>query len=201
MARARLRAPTLAAHRATPRRRYGQRTPTSPSNQALAGLLDDVARRCASGETLTHAFNTSRAVADLSPLFDRTLIALHRGATFAEALAQQPAESAGVALVVHILGVCARAGGNVSEPLDRAAATLRERHAASQERIAQSAQARLSVRVLTLVPVAFASWTVLTSGDVQHFMLSPAGVICVALGLALNAAGWRVMQRIIGGSR
>ena len=169
--------------------------------QALAALLDDVARRCASGEALAHAFTLSREVAALSPLFDHTLVALQRGATFAEALQQQPAETPGVALVVHILTLCARVGGNVSEPLDRAAATLRERHAATQERMAQSAQARLSVRVLTLVPIGFASWTLLTSRDVQHFMLTPAGVVCVGMGLALNVVGWRVMQRIIGGLR
>ena len=169
--------------------------------QALAALLDDVARRCASGEALAHAFAASREVEALSPLFDRTLIALQRGATFAEALQQQPAEPSGVALVVHILGLCARVGGNVSEPLDRAAATLRERHAATQERIAQSAQARLSVRVLTLVPIGFASWTLLTSRDVQRFMFTPAGVVCLCAGLTLNAVGWRVMRRIIGGLR
>ena len=140
-------------------------------------------------------------MAATSPLFDRTLITLQRGATFAEALQQQPVETPGVALVVHILTLCARLGGNVSEPLDRAAATLRERHAASQERIAQSAQARLSVRVLTLLPIGFASWTLLTSRDVQHFMLTPVGVICLSLGLALNGLGWRVMQRIVGGLR
>ena len=137
----------------------------------------------------------------LSPLFDHTLAGLQRGATFAEALQHQPADSSAVALVVHVLGLCARVGGHVSEPLDRAAATLRERHAAAQERVAQSAQARLSVRVLTLVPVAFASWTLLTSADVQRFVFTPVGLACVAVGLVLNLAGWRLMQRMIGGAR
>ncbi len=202
IARARLR-PGVVPARSAPRRVRIRRSRLveGPPVQALAALLDDVARRCASGEALAHAFTASREVATLSPLFDRTLIALQRGATFAEALQQQSAETPGVALVVHILGLCARVGGNVSEPLDRAAATLRERHAASQERVAQSAQARLSARVLTLVPLGFASWTLLTSRDVQHFMITPVGVICVALGLGLNLLGWRAMQRIIGGLR
>ncbi len=202
LARSRLRAAEMPAFRAPQRVRICRKRSTpGPPVQALAALLDDVARRCASGEALAHAFTASREVAELSPLFDHTLIALQRGATFAEALQQQAVETPGVALVVHILTLCARVGGNVSEPLDRAAAALRERHAVSQERIAQSAQARLSVRVLTLVPIGFASWTLLTSRDVQHFMLTPAGVVCVGLGLALNVMGWRVMQRIIGGLR
>ncbi|CAB4893964.1 unannotated protein [freshwater metagenome] len=199
--RSRLRAGEPAPSGLGSRKHLRPRKPIPPSVQTLAALLDDIARRCASGETLAHAFTASREVVELSPLFDHTLAGLQRGATFAEALHSQPADTAAVALVVHVLGLCARVGGNISEPLDRAAATLRERHAAAQERVAQSAQARLSVRVLTLVPIAFAGWTLLTSTDVQRFVLTPVGLVSVAVGLALNLAGWRMMQRIISGLR
>lgn len=189
-------------HMRAPGSRRANSADSSDCLQTLAALLDDLARRCASGESMAHAFSVSRTVGAVSPTFDHTTAALQRGATLAEALKNQPTHHGNhgdVALVVHVLRLCATEGGNVSESLDRAAATLRDRHAAAQERVAQSAQARLSAKVLTLVPICFASWTLLTSPDVQRFIFTPAGTVCMFLGLFLNLAGWRVMSRIIRG--
>ena len=169
--------------------------------QQLAVALDDLARRCASGESLAAAFFASPRVAELAPTFDPTVNALQRGATLAEALQQQPSGPASLALVVHVLHLCARVGGNVSESLDRAAATLRERDAAEQERIAQSAQSRLSARVLTLVPLGFAGFTLLTNAQGRAFMFTPFGMVCAGIGVLLNLTGARVMSRVIRGAR
>ena len=87
----------------------------------------------------------------------------------------------------------------MSESLDRAAATLRDREAVGNERVAQSAQARLSARVLTILPIAFGGWTLLTTPTVQHFFLTPIGVACLLLGLGLNAGGWLLMRRVSRG--
>ena len=57
-------------------------------------------------------------------------------------------------LAFTVLRSCARFGGPAAAPLERAAATLRARDAVAAEQQAQSAQARLSARVLTLVPIA-----------------------------------------------
>src|SRR5690606_19512791 len=92
---------------------------------------------------------------------------------------------AGAALVV-----AADLGGPGADALDAAAASLRDRAAAVDEVTALSVQARLSALVLTAAPVAFA--LLLTSIDPTsaHFLLrTPAGWICVTVGLALDAAG------------
>jgi tight adherence protein B len=172
----------------------------SPSDQLLAALLDDIARRCASGDSLTNAFVFSGGIAALIPVFDHTLVLLRHGATLGEALPAPSAERPSLALVLHVLGLCARVGGNVSESLDRGAATLRERDSVVQERIAQSAQARLSARVLTLIPVAFACWTLITSAQSRAFMFTAVGMASVGIGLSLNVAGSRLMSRIITGA-
>ena len=165
----------------------------------MAALLDDLARRCSSGDSLARAFASSQLVVAMSPLFDPATMALQGGATLAEALRHQPRDDPSSAIVVHVLMLCAQIGGNVSEPLDRAASTLRERDAAARERMVQSAQARLSAQVLTVLPLCFAAWSNLTSNQVRRFVLTPAGLITVASGLMLNLAGWRLMSRIVRG--
>ena len=182
-------------------RRRSSRSAPPRTSQQLAVALDDLARRCASGESLAAAFLASPRVAELAPTFDPTVNALQRGATLAEALQQQPSGPASLALVVHVLHLCARLGGNVSESLDRAAATLRERDAAEQERIAQSAQSRLSARVLTLVPLGFAGFTLLTNAQGRAFMFTPFGMVCAGIGVLLNLTGARAMSRVIRGAR
>ena len=81
-----------------------------------------------------------------------------------------------------------------------AAALLRERDTIRAEASAHSAQARLSARVLTAVPLVFASWSTVTSDSFRHSLATPVGSACVALGAVLNLAGWRWMRRVVGGA-
>ena len=171
-----------------------------PSAGQVAELLDQTARRCSSGESLPNALATALETSPLEAVFASAIAAMRGGATVERALEQQSTIEADLALAVHVLRLCAIQGGNVSESLDRAAATLREREAIVQERVAQSAQARLSARVLTLLPIGFGGWTMLTTSSVQQFFLTPIGVTCLSLGLLLNLTGWKLMSRVSRGS-
>ena len=131
------------------------------------------------------------------PALDDVRARLERGWIVREALRGVALTDPDITLAVHVLDLCATQGGNVSESLDRAAATLRERHGIRLEREAQSAQARLSARVLTVVPVAFATWTIATTASVRAFIATPAGLLCVAMGAIANLIGWRLMRRAI----
>ncbi len=76
---------------------------------------------------------------------------------------------------------------------------LRERAAARAERWAHGAQARLSARVLTIVPLGFAGWSAVAGERTRAVYLSSvAGATCALLGLILNVAGWLWMKKIIG---
>ena len=100
-----------------------------------------------------------------------------------------------------MLRSCARFGGPAATPLERAAATLRARDAIAAEQQAQCAQARLSARVLTLVPLALLVLLAITDHKVRSVITSPAGFAVVLLGGLLNATGALWMRRIIGRPR
>ena len=89
--------------------------------------------------------------------------------------------------------------------IDAAASVLRERDAVAADARAHSAQARLSARVLTVVPLAFAAWSAATDERVRHtYLATSVGALCIAAGLALNTVGWWWMRRIVragGGGR
>lgn len=185
----------------TKRRRA--RAAARPDAASLAGVLDRVARRCAGGDSLAvslEAALTDQTTVGATSVLGPAHSCLAGGGTVVDALATVATEQPDVALSIHALRLCAEQGGNVVESLDRAAAALRERHGVRLERHAQSAQARLSAQVLTLVPIAFAGWTVATTHSVQQFVVTPPGIVCVGLGLTSNVVGWRLMARITEGA-
>jgi Flp pilus assembly protein TadB len=64
--------------------------------------------------------------------------------------------------------------------------------------LAHSAQARLSARVLTVVPLGFAAWSAFGSQRTREVYVGTlAGGACALLGLLLNLTGWRWMKRIV----
>jgi tight adherence protein B len=103
----------------------------------------------------------------------------------------------GVRLAAAALALTAEVGGSGARALDGLAVTLRQRQAVAGEVRALATQARLSALVLTVAPVAFAALAV--AGDPRTaavLLRSPVGQVCLALGLALDAAGAAWMARI-----
>lgn len=95
-----------------------------------------------------------------------------------------------------VLSTSASMGGNAAEPIDRFGVSTRQRASDQLERSANSAQARMSARVLTIVPIALLAVLLATDRDVRHAVSSATGMVVVAVGLALNAAGAWWMRRI-----
>lgn len=161
-----------------------------------ASLLDAIARQVRSGSSLTSA-----AIDEIdrsSPLGEVVDRLASRG-SLADALTAITPREADLALTVQALSATAHLGGPIAATLDEAAAVLRERAAARAERRAHGSQARLSGRVLTIVPLGFAVWSAVASPRTRDvYISSMAGGICALCGLALNLVGWRWMKRIIG---
>jgi Flp pilus assembly protein TadB len=88
-------------------------------------------------------------------------------------------------------------GGSQALALDSAASLLRERHAVALERAAHSAQARLSARVMTIVPAAFTGWVLLTNDQARAATATPFGSAALATGILLNVTGWAWMRRVV----
>lgn len=177
---------------------------------AIAAWVDDVARAVGHGRTLRSALGDVRAASGrVDELVEPLRLSIARGATVGRAAHDWAArcESDGstdgrrMAMVASVIGVTATVGGPVGQPLDRLAAALRQADADLAERSSQAAQARLSVRVLTWVPLIVLGLLVALDGDVRTALSSALGAGLVIGGIALNLLGAWWMRRIIGGGQ
>lgn len=165
------------------RRRHQQHTLDS-----LAPMLDDVARHTRTGRSVPAAITAALATrAELTTWF------AHRGPQ-----TDLPTEAA---LASRALTVAAASPSNAADTCERAARAIRDRRAVTAERAAQSTPARLSARVMTLLPLAVAAWSVAVDATVRQFLLAtPLGWACLASGLGLNLAGrWWINRLVAGG--
>lgn len=198
-----LRFPRFRRRPARPTRPAGVRAPT-----AWITALDTIARTTGTGGSLGAAIDAA-AAAPHSPEPLRALTTARRaGRTVTEAVGTVVAELTDPErrprcgpddrLALGVLQAVAGAGGSPTEPVDRAATVLRERHALREERRVAAAQAVLSARVLVIVPLGIAAWSVVTEPDLAQLLLrTPAGWACLAVGGALDLAGWWWMRRIV----
>jgi len=165
-----------------------------------AAFCEAAARSLRAGSTLTAALTEAAGEQHgfggaVAPVLD----AVTRGRALADVLAEvdvDPATAEG--LVLGVLHSCASLGGPAAAPLERVAMTLRTRAAIAEEHAAHSAQARLSAKVLTLVPVALLVLLAVTEANVRGALATGPGFAVVVAGAALNVAGWRWMQHVIG---
>lgn len=140
----------------------------------IAGWCEDTARRVRSGDTLTAASDRPRP----------------------------DGETADLRLVDGVLADLAQHGGPAAEVLDRCAERLRARAADRREVRLQSAPARLSARVMTLVPAITLGLLTATAPGVRSHLTTTPGIAVLMAGAVLNLAGWWWMRRLItGGTR
>ncbi|WP_436794523.1 type II secretion system F family protein [Actinospongicola halichondriae] len=102
------------------------------------------------------------------------------------------------ALAGAALSMAATVGGAGADAIESAAASLRERAAATAEVAALSVQARLSAAVLTFAPLGFTFLLVSVDPTSARFLLAtPAGWACLAVGGVLDLAGALWMHRLV----
>ncbi len=163
----------------------------------VAAWCEGLARVVRGGSTLAAAVRTVEPPSSCRADLDRVVLALDRGVRLADALAVS-SPSPHLNLAITVVRACAMNGGPPAEPLDRAATTLRGRAADAADRRTQSAQARLSAVVMTVLPVAMLALLLLTSAPTRTAAGSSTGLTAILFGGALNIAGWRWMRRIVG---
>jgi tight adherence protein B len=171
--------------------------------QALPGALESVARSLRSGASLRQAVEEAGGAPTNSPPLAAELAragaeAAH-GAGLVAALegiaARRPLP--GVRLGVAALCLGAETGGAQARAVDGVAATVRERLAVAAELRALSSQARISALVIGLAPVGFGGFAAATDPRTSQFLLhTPAGLVLLTAGLALDGLGWLWMQRL-----
>ena len=171
-----------------------------PGPEHVAAWCDALARAVRGGSTLTAAIRQVEPPASCATTVEAIRLAVQRGAPLREAstIERCPAH---LEVALTVIRACAAHGGPAAEPLSRAAATLRGRAADAAERRTQSAQARMSAIVMTVLPVCMLGLLLVTSGSVRTFAASPLGLAVIATGSASNALGWLWMRRLIGGGQ
>lgn len=179
---------------------------------ALAAWADDLARALRHGSTL-HAALSETMPADATVRHRSAALRhwLARGVGVSAACAEWSDELADhldatrrrdrtelLATMSAVVTAAATVGGSAAAPLDRFAVTMRQRASDDLERASQSAQAQMSAKVLTSIPIAVLALLILTDDDVRGAIASLAGGAAVATGLALDAVGALWMRRIAG---
>ncbi len=151
------------------------------------------------GRSLTAAVtDADAAVGDGRVPFPDVVHAVRRGRAIGEAFRAVRADpSTPIGLAAPVLATCADLGGPSAQPIEGVADILVARADERAERLTASAQARLSARVLSIVPFAVAVLLAVTEPSVRAAFTTPAGVAMVSLGLALNAAGWLWMTAMV----
>lgn len=101
-------------------------------------------------------------------------------------------------LVVGVLALHRRSGGDLPRVLDQVATTLRERSEAAREVRSLTAQARLSGAILGLLPIGFFAFLWMTSrSDIEGAFDSPIGITAVAGGLLLEGVAFLWIRSLL----
>ncbi len=102
-----------------------------------------------------------------------------------------------VNLATAALSIGATTGGRRAPAVDGVAATLREARAAQRDLASLAQQGRLSGLLIALLPLCFLGLSALVdSGSVTALYGTSLGLICLALGTALNLVALVWMHRI-----
>ena len=183
-------------------RRRRRRAVARRREEQLADTVAAVAAGLRGGLSLSGSFAYARDEAeppmreDLARLVGRVDVGVPIVAALEEWAEQLGSEDA--RLLVGVLDLHHRSGGDLPSVLDGVVATLRERRASHREVRALTAQARLSGLILGTLPIGFFGFLMLTS---RHEMLAaiatPLGRSAVGVGLTLELGAFLWIRRLL----
>jgi tight adherence protein B len=177
---------------------------TSPATSpplAITDFLDAIARDVRSGFSLASSFvQCSDQQSDDNHWSQPVAQQCLRGVVLADALVEcaLPTWTPEIRFASRTLAVASAGGAGVAPALEHSASVLREHQALMLDRDVQAAQAQLSTKVLTWLPIAVFAWIAITDPIARMFLLStPLGMCCVATGITLNVSGRKWMSHVV----
>jgi tight adherence protein B len=184
---------------------FRRRRRTNERHRAVEQIADAVGGMSAglrAGLSLPQSLAYSRDEADeplrseLANLVERIEVGTPVGEALSDWAEAQNSEDA--FLVVGVLDLHRRSGGDLPTVLDSLAGTLRERRAAHRDVRALTAQARLSGVILGMLPIGFFGFLLLTS---RHEMLqaisTPLGGTALGIGLVLEGLAFLWIRHLL----
>ncbi len=136
----------------------------------------------------------------LRTLFARGSHLLETGRTSSEALDvfRSGAQVPELAFVAVALDVQHQTGGSISQVLDAARDTVESELELERSLHVQTAQARLSARIVSVMPfVLVALFSLVSEGFLEPFFNSAAGVALLLVALSMQAAGVLAVRRML----
>lgn len=103
----------------------------------------------------------------------------------------------GLELVVSALKISQRTGAPMKELLAEASEVVASRVELRRDLDVKTAQARLSARVVALMPLVMLAFLMLVSADFQRGVATVPGACSVLVALVLDGAAWVVIRRIM----
>jgi tight adherence protein B len=101
--------------------------------------------------------------------------------------------------VIVALEIQHSTGGSLKDLLDRAAASVTSSFELARSLEVQTAQARMSARIVTVMPIVLvAVLSLAMDGYLQTFFSSTSGMTLLACALTMNVAGILVIRKILG---
>lgn len=172
------------------------------TREALPEVLRSMEICFQSGFTLLQTFRQieQETTGALHYLFDRAARRLELGESASSALAVFRENSAvsGLSFVSIALDVQHQAGGSIASVLESARSALRDELDLRRSLRVQTAQAKLSARVVTILPfVLIALFSLVSEGFLQPFFASPLGWMLLAIAFAMQLGGILLVRRML----
>lgn len=171
--------------------------------EEMPGVFRTLAVALGSGQTLSQAIEYvgSHGHGPAAEGFARTSLRMRCGMSAEEALAlmAEELEAPGVGLLVCALTISQRTGSPLRGLFQRSAQLVERQREFERALAVKTAQVRLSVRVVCLLPLLMVGLLSLISVDFQRGLATTAGTLCVAVALALDAVALLIIRRLMRG--
>ena len=185
----------------TPHKATATTSPATTTPLAITDFLDAIARDVRSGFSLASSFvQCSDQQSDDNHWSQPVAQQCLRGIVLADALVEcaLPTWTPEIRFASRTLAVASAGGAGVAPALEHSASVLREQQGLMLDRDVQAAQAQLSTKVLTWLPIAVFAWITIADPIARMFLLStPVGMCCVATGITLNVSGRKWMSHVV----
>lgn len=156
-----------------------------------------------SGQTLAQAveYVGAHERGPAAAVFARMSLRLRCGVSTEEAVGglADELDVPGARLLAAALVISHRTGSPLRDLLLRSARLAERQGEFERMLVVKTAQARLSVRIVCLLPAAMVGVLTLISPDFQKGLLTPSGIGCVAVAAALDGAALLLIGKIMRG--